>query len=364
MTGDFSSRSLRVSIDDLHAFCVAALTKVGVSQADAATTADVLVTTDSWGVFTHGVKALRGYIRRIRGGGLNPTARPQVVNSGPGWAIVDGHSALGMVTSVMAMQTAIDKARACGIGFVGVRNSCHFGAAGYYPYLAARQDLIGIAMANDIPSVTAPGARGPITGSNPLAYAVPSGSGWPIMLDMATSIVAGGKVAAAHALGKPIPDNWVIDSAGVPSTDPAAFIHGGALMPMAGHKGYGIALLIETLAGLLTGAMVGSQVKAWMTSDASLKTGHGGAFIAINVAALMPIEQFKQRVDALVGEIHSAPRAAGAERIYLPGEIEQQRREEADENGILLPPDVVEVVSALAEELGMPPPGQSRTSEH
>ena len=227
MTGDFSSRSLRVSIDDLHSFCVAALTKVGVSQADAATTADVLVTTDSWGVFTHGVKALRGYIRRIRGGGLNPTARPQVVDSGPGWAIVDGHSALGMVTSVLAMQTAIDKARACGIGFVGVRNSCHFGAAGYYPYLAAKQDLIGIAMANDIPSVTAPDARADHREQS-AGVCRPQ---WQRLADHARHghEHRGRRKSRRRACsGKPIPDNWVIDSAGVPSTDPAAFIHGGA----------------------------------------------------------------------------------------------------------------------------------------
>ena len=244
MTGDISSRSLRVSITELNAFCVAALMRVGVSATDAETTADVLVTTDSWGVFTHGVKALRGYIRRIRGGGLNPTARPTIVESGPAWAMVDGQSALGMVTSELAMETAIEKARECGIGYVGVRNSCHFGAAGYYAYQAAQHDMVGISMANDIPSVSAPGSRGPITGSNPLAYAVPSGSGWPIMLDMATSIVAGGKVAAAHAAPrKSIPGDWVLDRDGVRSTDPAAFINGGSLLPMAGHKGYGIALV-------------------------------------------------------------------------------------------------------------------------
>src|SRR5208337_2687033 len=168
---------------------------------------------------------------------LRAAARPQIVVSGPAWAIVDGGSALGMVTSDFAMRVAMSKARECGIGYVGVRNSCHFGAAGYYASLAAAQDMIGMAMANDVPSVTAPGARGAITGSNPLAYAVPTASGKPILLDMATSIVAGGKVAAAHALGKPIPAGWIIDCDGEPSTDPAAFMQGGALLPMAGHKG-------------------------------------------------------------------------------------------------------------------------------
>src|SRR5262245_24191377 len=132
-----------VQVDDLHAFCVDALGKLGVRDDDARTTADVLVTTDTWGIFTHGVKALRGYARRLRGGGLRPEGRPAVISEGPAWAVVDGDSALGMVTSVLAMQTAVAKARACGIGYVGVRNSCHFGAAGYYAHLAAAEGCIG-----------------------------------------------------------------------------------------------------------------------------------------------------------------------------------------------------------------------------
>jgi ureidoglycolate dehydrogenase (NAD+) len=356
-------RSAKVSANDLHAFCTAALTKVGVSDADARTTTDVLVTTDTWGVFTHGVKALRGYVRRLRAGGLRASARPEVVDSGPAWAVVDGHSALGMVTSVFAMRTAMAKARECGVGYCGVRNSCHFGAAGYYVSLAAAEDMIGLAMANDTPSVTAPGARGRVTGSNPLAYAVPTAGGKPILLDMATSVVAGGKVAAAHAAGKSIPAGWVIDPDGEPTTDPAAFLHGGALMPMAGHKGYGIALLIETLAGVLTGALLTRQILPWIVSDPSLPTGHGAAFLAINVAALMPVADFKRRVAGLTKEIHEAPRAAGAERIYLPGEMEWDRREKALREGIVLPPDVVASVAGLSEDIGVPLTGFVITNE-
>src|SRR5690242_9664576 len=129
-----------------------------------------------------------------------------------------------MVTSTLAMRTAIEKARGVGIGYAGVRNSCHFGAAGYYAALAAEEGLVGLAMANDTPSVTAPGARGRVTGSNPFAYAVPTGTGMPIMLDMATSTVAGGKVSAAHVLGKPIPEGWVVDADGRATTDPEAFL--------------------------------------------------------------------------------------------------------------------------------------------
>jgi LDH2 family malate/lactate/ureidoglycolate dehydrogenase len=353
MATEIPARPAKVSADDLHALCVEALTKVGVAAADARTVADTLVMADTWGVFTHGTKLLHGYVRRLRGGGLRADARPAVDADGPAWALVDGGSALGAVTSVFAMRTAIDKARACGVGYAGVRNSCHFGAAGYYAQLAAAQDLIGLAMANDTPSVTAPGARGRVTGSNPFAYAVPTGSGRPILLDMAISTVAGGKVIAADALGKPVPPGWVVDRDGEPSTDPAAFLDGGALTPMAGYKGYGLALLIETLSALLTGALVTRQVLPWIVSDPALPTGHGAAFLAIDVAALMPVEAFKQRVDALVREIHEAPKAHGSERIYLPGEMEWERRERALAEGIELPADVVASLRDLAADLGL-----------
>jgi ureidoglycolate dehydrogenase (NAD+) len=345
--------TIRVSVDDLHALCVEALTRVGVAEADARTAADVLVTTDTWGVFTHGVKALRGYVRRLRGGGLRADARPVIVKEGPAWALVDGGAALGMVTSVFAMRQAIAKARGSGIGYVGVRNSCHFGAAGYYASLAAAENLIGLAMANDVPSVTAPGARGAVTGSNPLAYAVPTDLDWPILLDMATSAAAGGKVAAAHALGKEIPPGWVVDCDGMPSTDPTAFLQGGALLPMAGHKGYGIALLIEVLSAVLTGACITGQVVPWLVGDPSLPTGHGAAFLAINIAAFLPLPLFKQRIDALAREIHEAPKTQGAERIYLPGEMEWERRQQGLAEGIALPEDVVASLHDLADDLGM-----------
>ncbi len=330
----------RIAVEDLRAFCIEALRKVGVGDEDAATTADVLVTTDTWGVFTHGVKLLTGYARRIRAGGIRPDARPRIAAEGPGWGLVDGGSGLGMVTSTFAMRAAIAKARACGIGYVGVFNSCHFGAAGYYAAMAAAEDMIGLAMANDTPSVTAPGASGRVTGSNPLAYAVPTGSGPPILLDMATSTVAGGKVAAAHALGQTIPEGWVIGLDGRPTTDPAAFLAGGALTPMAGHKGYGLALLIESLSAVLTGAAITRQVVPWVVGDLSVPTGHGAAFAVIDIGAMMPIGDFKRRVDALVEEIRQAPRAEGSDRVYLPGEIEWERRQRALVEGIVLPEDV------------------------
>jgi len=344
---------MRIHPHDLEQFCIEALTKVGVSECDARTTAEVLVTTDTWGIFTHGTKNLRGYIRRIRGGGLGARATPKVVKEGPAWAMVDGDSALGMVTSVLAMRTAIEKARRAGLAYVGVRNSCHFGAAGFYASLAIAENMIGIAMCNDRPTVTVPGSRSAVLGSNPLAFAVPAGSERPLLLDMATSTVAGGKVFAATARGEKIPGHWLVDANGLPTTDPSLFPASATLTPMAGHKGYGLALLIETLSGVLTGAAIAQHVLSWSFDDASLKTGHGAAFIAMDINSIMPVEQFKSRVDQTIREIREAPKAKGADRIYLPGEMEWERREKALAEGIDLPEDVASRLRSLADELGL-----------
>jgi LDH2 family malate/lactate/ureidoglycolate dehydrogenase len=344
---------MKVTARDLHAFCVQALTKVGVGETDARTTADVLVTTDTWGTFTHGTKALRAYVRRLRGGGLKKDGQPGVVAEGPAWALVDGDSSLGMVTSAFAMKTAITKARTAGIACVGVRNNCHYGAAGYYASLAIPENMIGVSMANDIPTVNAPGAKGPVLGSNPFAFAAPAGKARPIMLDMATSTVAGGKVFAAAQLGKTIPGNWLLDANARPTTDPTPFSHAASLTPMGGYKGTGIALMIETLSAVLTGAAMTWQVSSWTFSDPSKSTGHGAAFIAMNIEAFMPIAEFKERMDHLIQEIHASEKAEGAERIYVPGEIEFERREKAMVEGIELPDDVVSSLRSLGDELGM-----------
>src|SRR5579862_4694570 len=224
-----------ITIDNLTEFCVGALRNCGVSEADALLTAQTLATTDAWGVFTHGTKALRGYLRRLKGGGLAPRGVPSVVTEGPGWALVDGDSSLGMVTSTYAMDVALGKARQTGLGYVGVRNSCHFGAAGAYAAQAAQVGFIGLSMANDIPSVAAPGSRGAITGSNPISYAVPAGRHRSILLDMSVATVAGGKVYAARTRGESIPNTWLVGADGKPTTDPSGYPQMGALQPAAGH---------------------------------------------------------------------------------------------------------------------------------
>lgn len=342
-----------VSYEALRRFTAKVFLQAGLSEANAKTGADVLALTDAWGTFTHGTKSLRGYLRRLQLGGLRPQGEPKVVAEGPSWAIVDGDSSLAMVTSTFAMQVAIAKARAGGIGYVGVRNSCHFGAAGCYAWQAAHDGLIGLCMANDGPCVAAPGSRGPITGSNPLAYAVPAGRYHPIILDMSVATVAGSKIYPMRDRGEPIPNTWMIGADGKPTTDPTGFPQVGALQPAAGHKGYGIALLIETLAGILTGAAITKAVGSWLFDDGTKPTKHGGAFIAVNVASMMPLGQFTQRIESLVDEIHNAPRADGVDRIYLPGEMEWERYDRAMREGIPLPPDVFASLQEAAKMSGL-----------
>jgi LDH2 family malate/lactate/ureidoglycolate dehydrogenase len=341
-----------IAVADLHRFCVEALLKAGASDAHARTTADVLVTTDTWGTFTHGTKALRAYIRRLRAGGLRPNGNPHIIREGPAWALVDGDSSLGMVSSVFAMNTAIAKAKNSGIAFVGLRNNCHYGAAGYYASMAIPENMIGFSMANDIPTVGAPGAKGHILGSNPYAFAAPAGKELPIMLDMATSIVAGGKVFAAAALGKPIPDGWIQDLEAKPTRDATLFSHAATLNALGGYKGFCIAFMIEVLSAVLTGSSISRQVMSWTFGDLTQPTGHGAAFMAINIGTFIDIENFKQRMDHLIQEIHSAPKADTGE-LFAPGEIEFKRREKALQDGIDLPADVVANLQGLADDLGM-----------
>ncbi|MCH2131343.1 MAG: Ldh family oxidoreductase [Pirellulaceae bacterium] len=344
-----------ISADELHSFCVAILEKSGVSNHHARTTADVLVATDTWGVYTHGSKLIHGYENRLRGGGLRTDVEPQIVHASASSALVDGQSALGQVTSTFAMNKAISMAKETGVGFVAVRNSCHFGAAGYYAAMAAGENMFGMSMANDVPIVAAPGSRTAVLGSNPFAYSVPERNGNHIMLDIATSIVAAGKIFAAvqSGSGKSLPSGWLIDAEGLPTTDGTKFPQEGALQPMAGHKGYGIALMVESLAGLLSGAAFTHAVGSWLFDDPSIHTDHGGTFLAVDVSSIMPLEEFFDRSDRLIQEIHETPKAKGADRIYYPGEMEWERRAHALEHGITLPGDVVAKLREVAEMVGI-----------
>lgn len=342
-----------ISIASLTEFCVQALTRTGLSTTDATTTADALVTADAMGVFTHGTKLLAGYLHRLQGGGYRAAGQPGIEREGPAWAVIDGDSALGQVGSVFAMRTAMTKARNVGIAYVGLRNTGHIGAAGYYAVMAAREGFIGMVTGNDMPSVAAPGSRGAVLGSNPIAYGVPVGDSDPILLDMATAAVAGGKVYAAHQRGEPIPPTWLIDRDGQPTTDGSLYPHQASLAPMAGHKGYGFGLWCEILSGILPGGRITWEIGSWIFDEPSKPSWHNASFIAIDVATIAPPDQFEARLRKLIDEIHAVPTAEGVARVLLPGEREGALLRQAQTQGIALPADVLAKLEGVAKEFSL-----------
>jgi len=323
-----------------------------LQPAAAATTSDVLVMTDTWGTFSHGTGALPNYLRCLRAGGIDPHVTPELVAEGDSWAIVDAHFGMGMPAARLAMETAIRKARSQTVSWAGVKNSSHFGAAGYYANLAVEQKMIGIAMSNADPNMVVPGGRGNAMGNNPLACGIPAGDEYPILLDIALSAVAAGKIIAMKALAQPIPSGWLTDAEGIPAREIGDWPASGSMAPMAGHKGYGIALLIEVLAAVLTGAAMLDEVNSWILSPA-IRARLGHAFVVINPAAIIPLPEFQVRIDEMIRKIRSSPKAKHSARIYLPGEIEWESRRDALANGIAFPDNVLKVLYSTGQDLNI-----------
>ena len=353
MSENVKTATNRVTPKELEDFCVEAMLKCGMSEKDSRIAANVLVATDTMGIHSHGTRSLRQYLKRMRAGGLDCKAVPEIIKQGGSWAMVDGHNALAMVTGYKAMETAIDKARSNGMAYVGVRNSCHFGAAGYYAKMAAQADMIGIVMSNVDPNMTIPGTRGRGIGSNPLAYAVPAGKEPAVVFDIALSTVAAGKIDAARFEGKTIPGDWLVDLEGVVTTNPQLYPKEAALAPLGSHKGYGLALMVEIFSAVLSGAAVLGGVKSWVLEDADKPTFQGHGFIVINVADMMPIDDFKKRMDEMIHEIKALPKGKGSQNVFLPGEIEWGKQKESLNKGIQLPDEVLHSLRGLAEDLGL-----------
>lgn len=343
---------LRVDAGALIAFCVEALTAVGMGEVDARITAGCLVRTDSRGIYTHGAVSLRRYVRLMRDGGIDPAAVPEITSEGPAWAQIHGRQAVGMVAGHAGMTTAIAKARVCGIGMAGVRYSNHFGAASAYTLMALDHAMIGWAMSNTDVVMSIPNGRGPMIGNNPVSYAAPAKSQPPIVLDIAMSAAAGGKVVAMKSMGKAIPEGWLTDGDGLPTTDPNVFMTNGALMPFGGHKGYGLALMVESLAGVLTGAGITTDIPTW-AQESQKACNEGHTFIAIDIAAMMPVDAYYARMDELIHRMRTAPKAKGASRTYIPGEMEYESEEIARTYGVALTETAVNSLRGLAEDVGL-----------
>lgn len=346
-----------IQLEELKNFCEQALVKEGMRQEDAKICAEALSDTDAYGTHSHGTKNLHNYIRKFRVNGADIHAKAVVEKDRPAFAIIDAQNGLGIIPAYHAMELACDKARQTGIAITIVKNSNHYGASGFYANIAAKQGLIGIAMCNVDPNMSVPGSRGKVIGNNPLAYAVPLGNGRSLFLDIAMSNVASLKVVQARKDGRSIPDTWIVDKDGQPTTDPSHYPEEGAMQPMAAHKGYGMAIMVELLSGVLSGggmSMVGDIV-SWVFSLTE-PNNVSQTSIVIDPEQFLGEGILEQRMQLLASKLQEAPKAIGAEKIYIPGEMEWNNYERAVAEGLKLPADVLDSLSALAEETGVPLP--------
>jgi LDH2 family malate/lactate/ureidoglycolate dehydrogenase len=340
--------SRTIQAEPLRRYCAAAFERVGMPAEDAATVAETLVEADLRGVHSHGVWWLTTYTQRIRHGGINPRPTMRVVRETPAMVVLDADRAIGQVAGVAAMRQAIEKARVGGVGVAAVRNSNHFGAAAYYAMMAAQKGQIGFAVSDAEPSIAPWGGAQAVVGNNPIAYAIPAGADYCIVLDMALSVVAWGKIFLAAQRGEKIPSAWALDANGQPTEDAQAAL-AGLLMPFGGYKGYGLAVIMEILSSVLVGATFGLSVPPMTDAGAPQDVGH--FFMALDIEHFLPPAEFQQRIDTLVAEHRGAPRAPDTERLYLPGEIEHLKRVERLQRGIPLEPYVVEALLSLGREL-------------
>lgn len=265
-------------------------------------------------------------------------------------ALLDADRGMGQVASVAAMRCAIQKAKATGVGVVTVRNSNHFGAAAYYAMIAAQENQIGFA-ATDAEPIMAPwGGAKAVVGNNPFAYAIPATPDFSLVLDMAQSVVAWGKIFLAAQRSEKIPATWALNPAGEPTENPHEAM-AGLLLPVGGYKGYGLALVVEILSSVLSGATFGLRMPPMADEAATQDMGH--FFMALDIDQFIPLAEFRQRMAELVAEHREIPLAKGVERIYLPGELEYLRRKERLASGIPLELYIVEALTQLGEELGL-----------
>ncbi|MCL6449716.1 MAG: Ldh family oxidoreductase [Acetobacteraceae bacterium] len=334
----------------LVGFAARVLEAAGARRSDALITARVLVEADLRGIDSHGVARLPVYARRLKGGLINPRARLRGLKDSGSVLWLDAQNGLGPPAAARAMGRCLERAATEGLAMAAVRNSNHFGIAGYYAMMALDRGMIGVAMSNASPLMAPWGGRTRMLGTNPLAVAIPGGSGPPVVMDMATSQAARGKLEVARRLGRPLPPGWALGPDGRPTTDPAEGL-AGLLLPMGAHKGYCLAVVIEALCGALTGGAMGPEVGELTAFDRPQGVGH--AFIAIDPQAFVGLESLGRRMDEYGRKLKADRPAEGVERIYLPGEIEHEERLRRVKHGVPLPPAVRRELAALGAEVGV-----------
>ncbi len=344
----------RYAVAELERFITSAMVRLGLPEADAATTGHLMAEAELQGSDGHGIIRLLPYARRIRAGGLNRRPNIRIVQERPGMALLDGDNGMGHLVMARAAEIAIEKARVCGIGWVGSRLSNHAGPASLYARMPMAHNMIGlyfaVGNANHLPPW---GGLDMLLSTNPIAVAVPAGEEPPIVLDMATTVAAYGKVKAKAQRGEMMPEGWMIDRTGAPLLDPKR-AEEGFLMPIGGYKGYGLSLIVGLLAGTLNGAAMGKEVIDFNHDDTT-PTDTGQAVMAIDLSAWGDVDAFKARVDKLVRELRASERMPGVERIWVPGEQSQAKRLAHMREGMALPAALFKQLAAFAQEIGIAP---------
>jgi LDH2 family malate/lactate/ureidoglycolate dehydrogenase len=342
----------RYSPDDLRTFGARVLETLGVPSADAALVADSLVQADLWGHASHGMLRLPWYAARLRSGAMTAATAPAVLaDTGP-LVLLDGRDGIGQVLTERARVLAVERAKAHGIGAVGVRDSNHFGTAMWFTRRAARDGVVAVLTTNASPAMAPWGGRVKTLGTNPWSIAAPAPGGRVVAVDIANTAVARGKIYLAKNRGEPIPGDWALTADGAPTTDPAEGVL-GVVLPMAGHKGYAITFLMDVLSGALTGSGVGTEVHGPYEPEARSRAGH--LFLAIDPAALSDPADYEQRVQRLIDEVKGVPLAQGFDEVFYPGEVED-RAEAANlaAGGVVLAAESLTDLRRLGDETGVP----------
>ncbi len=341
----------RFSVHSTKDFIASIATAAGVFAEDSAILADSLVAADLSGTSTHGVSRLAIYVKRIRKGLIDPRAQIAIERRRAGTLAVDAGNGLGQVQAVKVLRMLMPMARECGTASATIRNSQHFGALSYYCNLAADQDMILLATTNCEPAMSPAGGCEAFFGTNPIAASFPTGKGFHVKIDLATSLVARGNIIAAQKRGQAIPQGWALDPQGNPTTDAAQAL-AGTVLTMGGHKGYALAMMVEVLSSVLSGAAVGSSIGS-MYKNLDRKQDVGHFFCLLDIDAFMDIDQFKSRIDATIDQIKACRKRPGVEEILVPGERSHRTTQQNLRDGIAIDDATLSELRALASQLNV-----------
>lgn len=354
-----------LSLDSLRSFIKDVFIKAGVPEEDAEISAEVIIESDIRGIESHGIGRLNYYYQRLLSGQHQPVSQFEIVKESPTTAVVDGHHGMGMVIGTRAMQLAIDKAKTQGLGCVVVRNSTHYGIAGYYPNMAVKNDMIGLSVTNTRPSVAPTFGVQPMLGTNPIAFGAPTDEDFPFIFDAATPIAQRGKIEVLARAEKSVPSGWLIDNNNQAVTDAnaalrafgeqtAAFLPlGGVGEILGGHKGYGLGVMVEILSASLQSGVFLHDLSG-IAQDGSpqpFRVGH--FFLAINIGFFTPIEDFKRTTGDILRELRNSTKAPGEPRIYTAGEKEYENSKITRVKGIPINTNLQKEINYLIEKLNI-----------